>query len=235
MAVSAWPFDLQDVSETQFSQWASMLRGSGVSAAADFKVSVASGLGLSSAAGTALVRGYAVYDAASEALAVGAADATARIDRVVLEVDPATNSAVRKVVEGTAGSGVPPALVQTVAGIFQLPLCLVAVGANAVNLTAGNVTDDRVLIGVAWGDVSGKPSTFSPSAHTHVWGDVSGKPSTFSPSAHTHVSADVSDATTVGAALLTASSAIAAREAIRFFKGTGPGSPSVDDLRYRDV
>src|SRR5690606_1861603 len=31
----------------------------------------------------------------------------------------------------------------------------------------------------AWGDITGKPSTFPPSSHTHAWGDITGKPSTF--------------------------------------------------------
>ena len=68
---------------------------------------------------------------------------------------------------------------------------------------------------VAWGNVSGKPSTFTPSAHTHTksqitdfptsmpasdvyswakasskpsysWNEITSKPSTFTPSAHTH-------------------------------------------------
>jgi len=29
-------------------------------------------------------------------------------------------------------------------------------------------------VSVAWGDVTGKPSTFPPSAHTHVIADVTG-------------------------------------------------------------
>jgi hypothetical protein len=53
-----------------------------------------------------------------------------------------------------------------------------------------------------WGEVTGKPSTFSPESHTHAWGDVTGvpaytirwatwsevtgKPSTFPPESHTH-------------------------------------------------
>jgi hypothetical protein len=58
---------------------------------------------------------------------------------------------------------------------------------------------------IAWDNVTGKPSTFTPSSHTHVaanitdfaaavaavsppvdWNSLTGKPSTFSPSAHTH-------------------------------------------------
>lgn len=68
---------------------------------------------------------------------------------------------------------------------------------------------------VAWGNVTGKPSTYTPSAHTHTksqitdfptsmpasdvydwakasskpsysWGEITSKPSTFTPSEHTH-------------------------------------------------
>lgn len=55
---------------------------------------------------------------------------------------------------------------------------------------------------VAWSAVTGKPSTFAPSSHTHEWSavtskpttatrwpswsEVTGKPSTFAPSSHTH-------------------------------------------------
>jgi hypothetical protein len=47
----------------------------------------------------------------------------------------------------------------------------------------------------AWTDVTGKPSTYPPSTHTHpyrpdtwvpAWTDVTGKPSTYPPSTHTH-------------------------------------------------
>lgn len=39
---------------------------------------------------------------------------------------------------------------------------------------------------VAWNDITGKPSTFTPSAHTHSWSEITSKPSTFTPSAHEH-------------------------------------------------
>ena len=38
----------------------------------------------------------------------------------------------------------------------------------------GNVTGSAGS--VAWGNVSGKPSTFTPSGHGHGWGEISGKP-----------------------------------------------------------
>lgn len=34
---------------------------------------------------------------------------------------------------------------------------------------------------IAWSAVTGKPSTFAPTAHTHPWSEVTGKPSTFTP------------------------------------------------------
>lgn len=44
---------------------------------------------------------------------------------------------------------------------------------------------------VPWTGVSSKPTTFAPSAHTHLWADLTDKPSTFAPSAHTHAATDV--------------------------------------------
>src|SRR5690625_2801185 len=59
----------------------------------------------------------------------------------------------------------------------------------------------------SWGEISGKPASYTPTAHTHPWGEVTGKPatatrwpswseatnkpSTFAPSAHTHGDSDL--------------------------------------------
>jgi hypothetical protein len=72
---------------------------------------------------------------------------------------------------------------------------------------------------LAWDNVTDKPTTFPPSAHTHQaseivdftsaveavsppadWDTLANKPSTFPPSSHGHVAADVSDFTTAAAA-----------------------------------
>ena len=37
------------------------------------------------------------------------------------------------------------------------------------------------ITGVPWDKVTGKPSSFTPSAHTHAWTDITGKPTTFKP------------------------------------------------------
>jgi hypothetical protein len=78
---------------------------------------------------------------------------------------------------------------------------------------------------LAWNDITGKPLTFTPSAHTHpttdiqgfeaavdaliaataftvAWADITGKPATFAPSAHTHVVAEITDFTTEVNALI---------------------------------
>ncbi len=39
---------------------------------------------------------------------------------------------------------------------------------------------------VAWGNVSGKPATFPPSAHKHAWDAITEKPEKFPPSDHDH-------------------------------------------------
>ena len=57
---------------------------------------------------------------------------------------------------------------------------------------------------VDWADINNKPSTFSPSTHTHTtaqitdlsWNTLSGKPSTFSPSTHTHTASQITDFST---------------------------------------
>ncbi|MER5632173.1 tail fiber domain-containing protein [Streptomyces nitrosporeus] len=40
--------------------------------------------------------------------------------------------------------------------------------------------------GHAWGEISGKPTTFAPATHAHAWGEISGKPTTFAPASHSH-------------------------------------------------
>lgn len=47
-----------------------------------------------------------------------------------------------------------------------------------------------------------------------AWADVTGKPSAFPPATHTHTASQISDASTVGRSVLTAQDAAAARTAI---------------------
>ena len=58
-----------------------------------------------------------------------------------------------------------------------------------------------------WADITDKPTTFTPTAHTHAWSEITGKPATFTPSAHTHVIDDISNASTTGKSIMGATSA----------------------------
>lgn len=70
-----------------------------------------------------------------------------------------------------------------------------------------DITDKPTFFSGAWSDLSGVPSSFPPSTHTHAygdltglpslfdgaWGSLSGVPSTFPPSTHTHSYNDLDD------------------------------------------
>lgn len=77
---------------------------------------------------------------------------------------------------------------------------------------------------VAWADITGKPSTFTPSAHTHGnaditaldWSKLTSVPSTFTPASHTHAAADVTSGV-----LATARLATGTADATKFLRGDG--------------
>jgi hypothetical protein len=45
---------------------------------------------------------------------------------------------------------------------------------------------------VTWAALSGKPTVFPPSPHSHPWGEITEKPTTFPPSAHGHLQSEIS-------------------------------------------
>lgn len=60
-------------------------------------------------------------------------------------------------------------------------------GVISADVTEGDLDSKADAIHThAWGDVTGKPSTYQPSAHTHAWKDVIGKPDSYPPSDHNH-------------------------------------------------
>lgn len=195
MAQTAWPFENIDTTETQFSQWARNI-GEGVkgsSGGTELKpFGDSTGMNIKVYAGQAMVRGHYYVSTATETLVIANSDPTnPRIDSVVLELDPAANTILLKVLTGTAASSpVAPTLTQTDAGIWQQRLGNVAVAAGAGLISAGNVTDLRSFLGttsIAWGDITGKPTSFPT-----TWVDVSGKPTSYSSAIITTVSSDKS-------------------------------------------
>ena len=163
MAQSSWPFENIDTNETQFSQWARNI-GEGVKTGALNELEVfadSTGMQVKVRSGQALVRGHYYQNTAELALSLDAADLTnPRIDTVVLELDPSANSIVLKVITGTpAPSPSAEPVVQTDAGIYQIKLADIAVGASVTTISAGNVTDTRGYIEDFEGTVPGSAIT----------------------------------------------------------------------------
>jgi uncharacterized protein YjdB len=153
MAQTSWPFENVDTSETQFSQWARNI-GEGVKAGVGGELLVSgdgSGMNVKVAAGQSMVRGHYYSNTAIQTLTITPSDLTnPRIDNVVLELDPAANTILLKVVAGTpASSPVAPTLVQTDSGVYQQLLAYVDVEANETAIGAPDVSDERSFLGGA--------------------------------------------------------------------------------------
>ncbi|MEU8133229.1 tail fiber domain-containing protein [Streptodolium elevatio] len=221
MAVSSYPFDNQAVSEGQFSAFFRELSShsgvaDSVSGASFSVVGDSSGMQVKVLPGFAIVRGHAVQSTATETIPIAAASPAARIDRVVLRLDPTANAITIAVVQGTPGGGVP-ALTQTDTGVHEFPLAQVSVPVGAATISAGQVTNERRFLGntVAGWTTSTRPtnprtSRLGLNVSTNVWEywdgtkwvdlapvvtwtSVQGRPATFAPSAHTHPWSEVTD------------------------------------------
>lgn len=214
MAITAWPFENADTTETQYSYLFRELQDPGVVGTfGDNALRVtgdSTGMNVKVAAGRAHAQGFMMLSTAQETLTIGAAEASARVDRVVVRFDPTANTGTIVVKQGTAGSSTPPALTQTDTGIFELPLATVAVPAGAVTIAAGDVTDERPYVGhrvgawttatrptaprkyrLGFNETSGRWEFWTGSAWTDLaptvtWASITGKPATYPPDAHTH-------------------------------------------------
>lgn len=152
MAQTSYPFDNANTTEAQYSQLFRRIQSSGVwGNPADTSLRTtgdSSGMNVKVAAGYALVRGHLYNSNAIETVAIGAAQASPRIDTVVLRLNPTVNSIVLAVVAGTpAASPVPATLTQTDEGTFELAIAYVSVAANATTIAPANVTDIRTFMG----------------------------------------------------------------------------------------
>lgn len=151
MAITAYPFDDQDTTESQFSAWARELQDSGVAdsyGANGFRVTGgAGGMTVQVQPGLAILRGHALVSTAVETVTIPAAATAQRYDRIVLRINPATNLGSIAVLQGTPGSGLVPGLTQTAEGIFEIALAQVSVPANATTIDAAMVVDERRYVG----------------------------------------------------------------------------------------
>ncbi|UVT31649.1 minor tail protein [Microbacterium phage Kenzers] len=159
MALTAYPFDAQAVTEQQYGDLFGSVAQSGILGAPtanNFKVTAAgSSMALTvtsvSGASRALLRGHALLMTTNETVTVEAANTSARADLVVLRLDYAANSIGPAIRKGTAGNTTPPAPVWGTGGIYEIPLASVLVGANVTTISSGNVTDLRRFTGPTTG------------------------------------------------------------------------------------
>lgn len=214
MTTTSYPFDGQATSEAQYSQLFRELQDSGIAASADSTALKVASTGLTMQVtiqpGFAILRGHAFLSTAVESLTIGAAAASQRIDRIVLRLNPALNSIVVAVSPGVAGSGAPPALVQTDSGIFELSLAIVTVGPSVTSIATDAVVGDRIFVGSRIGiwTTDTRPASFREGklglnrttsswefwngtawtdlAPVVAWANISDMPATFPPSTHSH-------------------------------------------------
>lgn len=154
MTSSYWPFDGTDTTETQYSQLFRRLQSDGVwGEPGDNTLKLVQGSGMIPVlkSGYALVRGHMYYNDADLNVTFAAADATARIDRLVLRLDPTANTITPTIVKGTAGSGTPNAITQTDAANYDVLIDEVNIGASATNILTADITDKRTFMGQVWG------------------------------------------------------------------------------------
>jgi len=151
MAQQSYPFENVDVTESQFSKWARHI-GEGVNGGPDTTDLLVtgddSGLQVRIAAGEAMVRGHYYINTSQATLTLDTAGTDTRIDGVVVALDPAANTIVLKVIQGTAvaSSPVPPTPTQTDVGIYQILIALVTIPSESTSIVSGDVTDRRTFI-----------------------------------------------------------------------------------------
>lgn len=213
MAQSSYPFDGQATSESQYSQFFRELQDTGIAGSADsgaLEVSAdGSGMAVDVQPGFAIVRGHAYSSTAVETLTIEAADPTARLDTVVLRLDPAANSIVLAVLKGTPGAGAP-AVTQTDTSVYELPLAVITVGSSVTSISPADVADRREYAGQRYGTWTTALRPAGPRlghmgyntqtaqwefwngvawvalAPSVAWSDVSGLPASFPPEPHSH-------------------------------------------------
>jgi hypothetical protein len=147
MAVSSYPFENADTTETQYSALLRELQETGVCDSANgtgLKVAVGTGLQVTIQPGSALLRGFQMTSDAVSTQTIAAASASTRIDLVVVRLDPTANTITPAVLTGTPGAGVPPTPASSLTSTFEMPLATVTVATSG----ALTVADVRPFVGM---------------------------------------------------------------------------------------
>jgi len=153
MAEQSFPFENIDTTEAQFSEWATNFQETGLQGSPDgteLTITVTgSDLNLTVAAGQAFIRGHYYINTSDLVVAVPTAGVNTRIDILVVELNPTTNTIVTKLVQGEAVSADPvaPTLTQSATGIYQLPIATLTIPTSTVALTSGMLVDTRTFMG----------------------------------------------------------------------------------------
>jgi hypothetical protein len=130
-------------------------------------------------------------------------------DKVIVYENP---HVVKVVVGSVVVSGGGDATWGSITGTLSAQTDLQTALNGKATAAQGALADTALQPGaqIPWTDVTGKP-TFATVAITGAYSDLTGIPSTFPPSAHTHPATDISDSTAAGRSLLTAADAAAQR------------------------
>lgn len=150
MAYIFGPQDNANLAQAQWTLLGQLIENTGVGKGllGELAVTVVSGLTVQAAAGQAWLVGFFFQTDVAVSATLNAADPSLpRIDRLVVHADLAAHTAdIRKLTGTPAASPTPPALTQT-GTVWEISLAKIAVAAGASSLTAGNITDERVMVG----------------------------------------------------------------------------------------
>lgn len=154
--------------------------------------------------------------------------------------DYATNAALTSGLSGKANTS----HTHTIADVDGLQAELDSKSTLQIGTTAGTAKSGDYT--PAWGEVTGKPTTYTPTTGTTAGTAAAGNDPRLSdartPTAHTHPATAISDSTTVGRSVVTATDAAAARAAIgagtsSLALGTTNGTAKAGDYKpsYADL
>jgi hypothetical protein len=152
MAEQFFPFENIDVTESQFSKWATNFQDTGIKGnplGTELSVSAeGSTLTIEVAAGQAFIRGHYYINTSTLELPVASAGLDTRIDLVVVELDPEANTITSKLVQGEAVASDPvaPTLIQTEEGIYQMLLATLTIPNSTLAITSGMIVNSRTFL-----------------------------------------------------------------------------------------